>query len=165
MRYYPEVKKAIGASEKIFEYLDRKPKVRPEGTLAPENLKGHIQFKNVRFSYAVQNGTEVLKVCIYVYSMPCVFIVLKSRILIAHASQTIKHIPLVHQGVTLEVKPHQITALVGLNRSGKSTCVKLLERFYQPQAGEILLDGKPLQSYKDQYLHDNVGSHKTFFAL
>lgn len=84
---------------------------------------------------------------------------LRSRILIALASQPIKHIPLVYQGVTLEVKPREITALVGLNRSGKSTCVKLLERFYQPQTGEILLDEKPLKSYKDQYLHDKVGSH------
>lgn len=72
MRYYPEVKKAIGASEKIFEYLDRKPKVPPKGTLAPENLEGHIQFKNVRFSYGGQDGTEVLKVCMYVYGTPCV---------------------------------------------------------------------------------------------
>lgn len=69
MRYYPEVKKAIGASEKIFEYLDRKPKVPHEGTLAPKNLEGHIQFKNVRFSYAGPDGTEVLKVCIFVYGV------------------------------------------------------------------------------------------------
>ncbi|XP_022602133.1 antigen peptide transporter 1 isoform X1 [Seriola dumerili] len=122
MRYYPEVKKAIGASEKIFEYLDRKPQVPPDGTLAPENLKGHIQFKNVRFSYS--GSTEENN--------------------------------LVLKDVSLEVKPGQITALVGLNRSGKSTCVKLLERFYQPQAGEILLDEKPLQSYADQYLHDKM---------
>lgn len=67
-----------------------------------------------------------------------------------------EHIPFLHQDVSLEVKPGQITALVGLNRSGKSTCVKLLERFYQPKAGEILLDGRPLQSYTDQYLHDKV---------
>lgn len=66
-------------------------------------------------------------------------------------------LPLFYQNMSLEMKPGQITALVGLNRSGKSTCVKLLERFYQPQAGEILLDGKLLQSYKDQYLHDKVG--------
>lgn len=65
--------------------------------------------------------------------------------------------PFVYQDVSLELKPGKITALVGLNRSGKSTCVKLLERFYQPQIGEILLDGKPLQSYEDQYLHDKVG--------
>lgn len=66
MRYYPEVKKAIGASKKIFEYLDRKPEVPPEGTLAPENFEGHIQFKNVRFSY--KEGTEVLKVCMFTVS-------------------------------------------------------------------------------------------------
>ncbi|XP_040899836.1 antigen peptide transporter 1 [Toxotes jaculatrix] len=122
MRYYPEVKKAIGASEKIFEYLDRKPQIPPDGILAPENLKGHIQFRNVRFSYSGKTDENNL--------------VLKD--------------------VSLEVKPGKITALVGLNRSGKSTCVKLLERFYQPQAGEILLDGKPLQSYRDQYLHDKI---------
>ena len=52
MRCYPEVKKAIGASEKIFEYLDRKPQVPPEGTLEPEHLNGHVQFKNVTFTYA-----------------------------------------------------------------------------------------------------------------
>lgn len=122
MRYYPQVKKAIGASEKIFEYLDRKPQVPPDGTLAPENLQGNIQFKNVTFSYNGKLNEENL--------------VLKN--------------------ISLEVKPGQITALVGLNRSGKSTCVKLLERFYQPIGGEILLDGKPLKSYKDQYLHDKI---------
>lgn len=64
MRYYPEVKKAIGASEKIFEYLDRKPKIPPSGTLAPENLRGHIQFKNIKFSYSekTDDNNLVLKV-------------------------------------------------------------------------------------------------------
>lgn len=62
-----------------------------------------------------------------------------------------------YQDVSLEIKPGKITALVGLNKSGKSTCVKLLERFYQPQAGEILLDGQRLQSYETLYLHEKVG--------
>lgn len=72
---------------------------------------------------------------------------------------------LFHQNISLEVKPGQITALVGLNRSGKSTCVKLLERFYQPIGGEILLDGKPLKSYKDQYLHDKVCEYQIFNSI
>ncbi|KAM3872914.1 antigen peptide transporter 1 [Diretmus argenteus] len=121
MRCYPEVKKAIGASEKIFEYLDRKPQVPPEGTLAPEHLEGHVEFKNVTFAYPGREDKE-----------------------------------LVLKDVSLEMKPGEITALVGPNGSGKSTCVRLLERFYQPQAGEILLDGQPLQCYKDQYLHDKI---------
>lgn len=65
--------------------------------------------------------------------------------------------------VSFELKPGRITALLGSNSSGKSTCVRLLERFYQPQAGEILLDGQPLQNYKDRYLHDKVICHKTPF--
>uniref|UniRef100_A0A8C9SNZ3 Transporter associated with antigen processing, subunit type a n=1 Tax=Scleropages formosus TaxID=113540 RepID=A0A8C9SNZ3_SCLFO len=60
------------------------------------------------------------------------------------------------QGLSLEAKPGQMTALVGPSGGGKSTCVSLLERFYQPQDGEILLDGQPLQSYQHQYLHSKV---------
>lgn len=85
MRYYPEVKKAIGASEKIFEYLDRKPEVPPEGTLAPKVLKGNIQFKNVRFSYSGKDTTEeklVLKVSF------CAFIIFHCILII---TQPVKH--------------------------------------------------------------------------
>ncbi|XP_043939245.1 ABC-type oligopeptide transporter ABCB9-like [Protopterus annectens] len=58
---YPNVKKAVGASEKIFEYMDRTPKITRTGTLAPESLTGHIEFKNVSFSYPNRLDTPVLK--------------------------------------------------------------------------------------------------------
>jgi subfamily B ATP-binding cassette protein MsbA len=45
--------------------------------------------------------------------------------------------------VTLEVKPGQTVALVGVSGGGKSTFVNLVTRFYEPQAGRILLDGVP----------------------
>ncbi|XP_009473321.1 PREDICTED: antigen peptide transporter 2-like, partial [Nipponia nippon] len=44
----------------------------------------------------------------------------------------------------------------GLNGSGKSTCAGLLERFYEPGAGEVLLDGVPLRDYEHRYLHRQV---------
>ncbi|CAI5768684.1 antigen peptide transporter 2 isoform X2 [Podarcis lilfordi] len=40
--------------------------------------------------------------------------------------------------------------------SGKSTCVALLEHFYEPQSGEILLDGVPIRDYEHKYLHSKV---------
>ena len=72
MRSYPDVRKAIGGSQKIFEYLDRKPQRPADGTLAPETLQGHIQFKNVRFSYSGKADEKdiVLKVCVYLCWSP-----------------------------------------------------------------------------------------------
>ncbi|XP_009890409.1 PREDICTED: antigen peptide transporter 2, partial [Charadrius vociferus] len=63
---------------------------------------------------------------------------------------------LVLQDVSFELRPGEVTALAGLNGSGKSTCAALLERFYEPEAGEVLLDGVPLRDYEHHYLHRQV---------
>lgn len=56
-------------------------------------------------------------------------------------------------------------ALVGPSGEGKSTCVSLLERFYEPQEGEIQLDGKPLKSYAHQFLHKKVIHHQSLVLI
>ena len=50
--------------------------------------------------------------------------------------------------VSLDVKPGQTVALVGMSGGGKSTFVNLVTRFYEPEAGRILLDGIPYQDVK-----------------
>lgn len=60
------------------------------------------------------------------------------------------------QDFSLELKPGQMTALVGPSGEGKSTCVSLLERLYEPQDGEILLDGEPLKLYDHHFFHKKV---------
>ncbi|KAM4020782.1 antigen peptide transporter 2 [Anomaloglossus baeobatrachus] len=60
------------------------------------------------------------------------------------------------QDLSFSLPPGSVTALVGLSGGGKTTCVSLLERFYEPQSGEILLDGRPLAEYDHQYLHSKV---------
>ena len=47
---------------------------------------------------------------------------------------------------TLEVEPGETVAIVGPSGAGKSTLFQLAERFYDPQAGSIRLDGVPLTS-------------------
>jgi len=51
-------------------------------------------------------------------------------------------------GVTLDVQPGQTVALVGISGGGKSTFVNLVTRFYDPQAGRLLLDGVPYPDIK-----------------
>lgn len=52
------------------------------------------------------------------------------------------------RGVSLCAEPGERVALVGPSGGGKSTLVSLLPRFYEPTAGEIRLDGVPLQEYR-----------------
>lgn len=59
--------------------------------------------------------------------------------------------------VSMEILPNKITAFVGLSGAGKSTVVNLLDKFYQPTGGEILLDGIPLEDYDTRFLRNNIG--------
>lgn len=52
-----------------------------------------------------------------------------------------EHLPLVYQGLSLEVNPGQTIGIMGPSGCGKSTLAKLLQGFYQPNAGRILIDG------------------------
>jgi ATP-binding cassette, subfamily B, bacterial len=47
---------------------------------------------------------------------------------------------------TLEIQPGETVAIVGPSGAGKSTIFQLAERFYDPQAGTVRLDGVPLTS-------------------
>ena len=49
-------------------------------------------------------------------------------------------------GIDLEIKPGETVALVGPSGAGKSTIFQLLMRFFDPNSGQITLDGKPIQS-------------------
>lgn len=59
--------------------------------------------------------------------------------------------------VSMSIRKNQTTALVGLSEAGKSTLINLLTRFYLPDSGTLLLDGKPIADFDLSYLRDNLG--------
>ncbi len=59
--------------------------------------------------------------------------------------------------VSLTVPSGKITAFVGLSGAGKSTLVNLLDKFYEPDKGNITLDGTDLQEYDTEFLRNNIG--------
>lgn len=58
--------------------------------------------------------------------------------------------------LNLVIPAGKVTAVVGMSGSGKSTLVALLERFYLPVAGEISLDGRPLQDLNLHWLRGQI---------
>ena len=61
------------------------------------------------------------------------------------------------KGLTTEFPAGQTIALVGASGSGKSTVVSLVERFYDPTAGVIKLDGRDIKSLNIKWLRQNIG--------
>jgi ATP-binding cassette, subfamily B, bacterial len=64
--------------------------------------------------------------------------------------------PVLH-GISFEAKPGQMFALVGHTGSGKSSIVSLIARFYQPQAGRVLVDGLDIRHVTGDSLHKQMG--------
>ncbi|MBK8510215.1 MAG: lipid A export permease/ATP-binding protein MsbA [Candidatus Competibacteraceae bacterium] len=64
--------------------------------------------------------------------------------------------PEVIAGLHLEVRPGETIALVGPSGSGKTTLMSLLPRFYEPEGGDILLDGVPIRELKLADLRANI---------
>ncbi|XP_037830741.1 ATP-binding cassette sub-family B member 9 isoform X2 [Kryptolebias marmoratus] len=128
---YTGLMQGVGAAEKVFEYLDRKPKHPAEGTEVPDKCTGLVEFEDVTFAYPTRPETDVLK------------------------------------GVSFTLRPGEVTALVGPSGSGKSSSVSLLENFYLPRHGQVLLDGKPVNDLQHDYLHSKValvGQEPVLFA-
>uniref|UniRef100_A0A3Q0RKW1 ABC-type oligopeptide transporter ABCB9 n=1 Tax=Amphilophus citrinellus TaxID=61819 RepID=A0A3Q0RKW1_AMPCI len=128
---YTGLMQGVGAAEKVFKYLDRKPKHPSDGTEAPDTCTGLVEFKDVTFAYPTRPETDILK------------------------------------EVSFILRPGEVTALVGPSGSGKSSCVSLLENFYLPQQGQVLLDGKPVKAFQHDYLHSKValvGQEPVLFA-
>ncbi|VDL79622.1 unnamed protein product [Nippostrongylus brasiliensis] len=122
---------SVGASRKVFEYIDRVPAILHYGTSQPSQLMGRIEFRNVHFSYPTRSNLPILR------------------------------------DLSFTVEPGETVALVGPSGSGKSSCIALLENFYQPNAGQVLVDGVPLEDYEHHYIHRKialVGQEPVLFA-
>jgi len=64
--------------------------------------------------------------------------------------------PILHN-INFRIKPRETVALVGPTGAGKSTIVKLISRFYEPQSGTIKIDGYDIRRVKQRSLRSQMG--------
>uniref|UniRef100_A0A151UEM9 ABC transporter B family member 9 n=1 Tax=Cajanus cajan TaxID=3821 RepID=A0A151UEM9_CAJCA len=63
----------------------------------------------------------------------------------------------IFSGFSFNIPNGKTAALVGQSGSGKSTIISLLERFYDPDAGEVLIDGINLKSFQVRWIRGQIG--------
>ncbi len=64
---------------------------------------------------------------------------------------------LVHRGVDFTIEPGGMTAFVGPSGAGKTTVFSLIERFYEPEQGRVLLDGVDVRDWPTSTLRAQIG--------
>ncbi|XP_030827963.1 ATP-binding cassette sub-family B member 9 isoform X2 [Strongylocentrotus purpuratus] len=58
--------------------------------------------------------------------------------------------------VSFTASPGEVLALVGPSGGGKSSCINLIEHFYEPTSGEVLIDGRNVKDYDHAFLHQKI---------
>ncbi|KAJ4781637.1 ABC transporter B family member 11 [Rhynchospora pubera] len=64
---------------------------------------------------------------------------------------------MIFNGFSLRITSGSTMAIVGESGSGKSTVINLVERFYDPQSGQVLIDGVDLKTMKLGWIRSNIG--------
>ncbi|KRT86174.1 AAA protein, partial [Oryctes borbonicus] len=61
------------------------------------------------------------------------------------------------KGVNMKIKAGETVALVGNSGCGKSTCIQLMQRFYDPTLGDVSIDGMDIRDFDLRWLRSHIG--------
>jgi ABC-type multidrug transport system fused ATPase/permease subunit len=130
------VQRAAAAATRVFEVLDA-PDELPDApdAVTLDRVRGEMELRNVSFAYR-STGVSPMS------SKDAIGGGGHGRE--ARATQE----PLVLRGIGIHIRPGQTVAICGPSGSGKSTVLNLLLRFYDPVAGQVMLDGQDLRNIR-----------------
>lgn len=117
---FSRLKKAVAACERVTTWMaQQRPGHQTPGGVAPRMVRS-LEWQNVTYAYPVEAAVGALRPPT---ERPAIDM------------------------VSLSVSLGDVVAVVGSNGSGKSTLAGLLLRFFDPQAGQVALDGVPISMY------------------
>ncbi len=134
---YNEFKESEASAERLQELLVLRPSVTEEpGAIALPPARAQVAYRQVTFSYPSSNDPQ---------SVPPT-----SELGPTTGTPTI-------QNLSFTAEPGEAIALVGASGAGKTTLVNLLPRFYDPQGGEIAIDGVDIRRVTLDSLRHQIG--------
>ena len=142
---------ARAAAHSVFEIVDREPTIdimSPSGE-KPKKVTGNVSLKE----------RVVLQILFYGRTVQCQnnvteLATLKQNIDFTYPARLDQQ---VLKKVSFEAKDGQTVALCGQSGCGKSTCIQLIQRFYDPQGGTISIGGYDIKKMNVQYLRNMIG--------
>ncbi len=119
--FWSQFQQGLSASERVFALIDAEPKVVQIAREPVSHLSGRIEFRDVWFTYDIgQDRTP--------------------------GSPSSTSVQWVLPGFSLTIPAGQKLAVVGHTGAGKSSLIKLITRFYEFQAGQLLIDGRDIRT-------------------
>ncbi|HEY4642337.1 MAG TPA: ABC transporter ATP-binding protein [Thermoanaerobaculia bacterium] len=144
---YNILQAAMAASERIFKTLDTPPRIVDDGTLEIDHFES-IEFRDVCFAYNEAGTRDEGRGSTKAVDSPSSLVPASPP---ASPEWVLKN-------VSFTVRRGDRIALVGHTGAGKTTVTSLLLRFYEPQRGEILVNGVDIRKY-------TVTSLRALFAI
>jgi len=141
-RWFTMIQSAQAAAERVQGLIDTEPKIRDSAS---------VEAATAAHAAAVAAGAST--VCRAMDGMSAHIEQVEFR----NVTFWYKEGEPVLRDFSLTVRAGQTVALVGATGSGKSTIVSLLARFYEPQEGEILIDGIEYRNRSLHWLQSNLG--------
>lgn len=141
---YNILQAAMASSERIFRVLDEPVEVQDwPDPVRVDRVRGEIEFRDVWFAYeptspgADQTG--------------------RGRPGGEGRSASARAEDWVLRGVSFRIQPGESVALVGHTGAGKSSIINLITRFYDPQRGQVLVDGTDVRHWEQRDLRRHIG--------
>ncbi len=143
---FGQLQEALGAVTRVFELLDTESEIkdRPDAVELPV-LAGRVTFDNVTFAYEAGAQRDEAP------EGPGA-----NQDAVVSSALTLAP-PAVLRGLSLEIAPGEVLALVGPSGAGKSTIVNLIPRFFDVQGGSVRVDGHDVREVALQSLRRQVG--------
>ncbi|MFC4779445.1 ABC transporter ATP-binding protein [Paenibacillus sp. GCM10023252] len=158
------IQQSAAAYERIMEVLSTQPQIVDKAdALELGEVRGHVVFRDVTFAYATGGGLgpagamsskrgSRLRV-----SDGRSVDESRQRGVAAESTVSVAKPVSVLEQFNFEMLPGEVTALVGSSGAGKSTITHLLTRFYDPQSGQVLIDGHDLTDVRIRSLRRQMG--------